>query len=114
MFASRLSVKFLLPSALAAFTSLSGAAQAADQVFVGAFDVGPSGNAQKFNPLTAAAGFGFYNKYFSTLTLYDVSLQKISGDLAEGWTYAKDGKTLTLKLRKDVKWHDGKPFTSAT
>ena len=26
---------------------------------------------------------------------------------------SKDGKTITWKLKKDVQWHDGKPFTSA-
>lgn len=85
---------------------------AAERIFTGAFDVGASGNAQKFNPLTASAGFSFYNKYFSSLTLYDVGLQKISGDLAESWAYAKDGKSLSIKLRKDVTWHDGKAFTA--
>nr|WP_156481031.1 ABC transporter substrate-binding protein [Variovorax sp. PAMC 28711] len=33
--------------------------------------------------------------------------------LAEKWTLAPDGKSLTLNLRKDAVFHDGKPVTSA-
>jgi peptide/nickel transport system substrate-binding protein len=32
--------------------------------------------------------------------------------IAESWQFSKDCLALTLKLRKDVKWHDGKPFTA--
>src|ERR1035441_7089937 len=33
--------------------------------------------------------------------------------LAESWKLADDGKSLTLNLRKDALFHDGKPVTSA-
>ena len=33
--------------------------------------------------------------------------------LATSWEGSPDGKTITVKLREGVKWHDGKPFTSA-
>jgi peptide/nickel transport system substrate-binding protein len=38
---------------------------------------------------------------------------KIVPDLAERYQASSDGLTYTFHLRKDVKWHDGKPFTSA-
>lgn len=33
--------------------------------------------------------------------------------LATAWKSSPDGKTITFTLREGVKWHDGKPFTSA-
>jgi len=41
------------------------------------------------------------------------SVSVIEGDTAESWELGADGKTYTFKLRKDVLWSDGKPFTSA-
>lgn len=32
--------------------------------------------------------------------------------LAESWEFSKNGSSLTLHLRKGVKWSDGRPFTS--
>lgn len=38
--------------------------------------------------------------------------QTIVADIAEKWDVSADGKGYTFNLRKDVKWHDGKPLTS--
>ena len=39
-------------------------------------------------------------------------MDTIVGDLAERWSWQDNYKNLVFFLRKDVKWHDGKPFTS--
>src|SRR4030088_3286875 len=41
------------------------------------------------------------------------SIESIVPDLAESWAWSADNKTLSFKLKQGVKWHDGKPFTSA-
>ena len=55
---------------------------------------------------------------FNNLVMYDQNvkqntLQTIVPDLATAWSWSADGTKLTFKLREGVKWHDGKPFTSA-
>ena len=49
---------------------------------------------------------------FDGLVDYGTDL-KAKPALAESWETSADGLTITLKLRKGVQWHDGKPFTSA-
>ncbi|QHJ01733.1 ABC transporter substrate-binding protein [Xylophilus rhododendri] len=49
---------------------------------------------------------------FDGLVRYDKDF-KPQPQLAESWSESKDGKTITFKLRRGVKWHDGHPFTSA-
>jgi peptide/nickel transport system substrate-binding protein len=55
---------------------------------------------------------------FNNLVVFDPkekvnSPDHIVPDLAESWSYNDDKTQLTFKLRQGVKWHDGKPFTSA-
>jgi len=55
---------------------------------------------------------------YNNLVIYDqtkelTSPETITADLAESWAWDPTNTKLTFKLRKDVKWHDGKPFTGA-
>jgi len=55
---------------------------------------------------------------FNNLVVFDPAseqnrLDRIIPELAASWAWSDDGRTLTMKLRDGVTWHDGKPFTSA-
>jgi peptide/nickel transport system substrate-binding protein len=55
---------------------------------------------------------------FNNLVIFDQhvaqnSLGTIRPELATDWAWDEDGTRLIFHLRKDVKWHDGKPFTAA-
>jgi peptide/nickel transport system substrate-binding protein len=55
----------------------------------------------------------YYNAdMFDRLITYDAGYN-LKGDLAQTWEHSADGKTWTFHLYKNVKWHDGVPFTSA-
>ncbi len=51
-------------------------------------------------------------KIYDGLLEYDFNLNPLPS-LAESWQVAPDGRSLTFKLRKGVRFHDGKPLTSA-
>jgi peptide/nickel transport system substrate-binding protein len=54
---------------------------------------------------------------FSNLVLFDPlkkteSMDTVIGELAEKWSWQDNSRNLVFLLRKNVKWHDGQPFTS--
>ena len=53
----------------------------------------------------------FNKTLYSALIKYDLDGVTPVPDLAESWS-SPDAKVWTFKLRRDVKWHDGRPFTA--
>lgn len=49
---------------------------------------------------------------YNGLVTLDRDLRPV-GELAESWEFSADCLTLTFRLREDVRWHDGRPFTAA-
>jgi peptide/nickel transport system substrate-binding protein len=54
---------------------------------------------------------------FSNLVLFDPlkqreSVETVIGELAEKWSWQDNYRNLVFFLRRNVKWHDGQPFTS--
>jgi peptide/nickel transport system substrate-binding protein len=89
---------------------------------------GGGGGAAESKTIIGAVGDNppHFNRYLATAaststipagTIYE-GLAHLNSDyepepwLAESWDIAPDGLTYTFHLRRDVKWHDGQPFTS--
>ncbi|MDQ6900520.1 MAG: ABC transporter substrate-binding protein [Candidatus Dormibacteraeota bacterium] len=68
-------------------------------------DIIPSGLFGQNFPNTAVGRL-----VYNTLTEYDHKTLKPNPSLATSWQLAGDGTSLTLELRKDVKFHSGRPF----
>ena len=76
--------------------------------------MGSIGDASNLLPVLASdsSSSDINGLIYNGLVRYDKNFT-IEGELAESWTISDDNRTLTFKLRPDVRWHDGTPFTSA-
>ena len=49
---------------------------------------------------------------FRTLARRDTTLSDYKPDLAQSWELGPDSSSVILNLRRDVRWHDGRPVTA--
>ena len=61
------------------------------------------------NDATSASVVGYL---FEGLTEVSWLTNEVEPSLAESWENSDDGLTWTFRLRQDVRWHDGEPFTA--
>jgi peptide/nickel transport system substrate-binding protein len=106
---------WLLAAATMVFAMLMAAAPAAAQGPPGVLRVSIIGDVT-MNPFTQPQQLPttqVLKVVFSTLTRYRPGDLQPVGDLATSWQPLEGGKVWEFKLRRGVKWHDGKPFTAA-
>jgi peptide/nickel transport system substrate-binding protein len=74
---------------------------------------GTIGEASTLLPILAtdSASHSVAGQIYNGLIKYDKDLRLVA-DLAESFTVAANGLTITFRLRHNVRWHDGAPFTA--
>lgn len=67
-----------------------------------------------FNPLVAEDAYSSeaISRFLSSLTRYHPVQEEVVPELARSWEFSEDRKTLTVHLRRGVRWSDGEPFTA--
>lgn len=85
-----------------------------DAAAASSFRLGITMEVDSLSPLISytQAGYEFFGLIYDSLVDIDQDLKTVPG-LAEEWSISSDNLTWTFKLRDNVKWHDGEPFTSA-
>ena len=81
----------------------------------GTYTEGIAGSPQAPNPLMSRfndTDADIASLIFSGLTKLGKD-GRVVPDLAESWQISQDGRSYVFNLRRDVKWHDGEPFTAA-
>jgi len=102
-----------LGAGIAAGPGLVRARPAAAKKRGGTLTVGMPNDWNTFDPHNLSfANFTLQQNMYDTLLRYDQSLKPLPG-LAERWAIAADGQSVTLTLRKGVKFHSGKDLTAA-
>jgi len=59
-----------------------------------------------------SASSAISSNIFNSLLKYDKNLE-LEGDLTESWQISPDQKTITFKLKPNLKWADNQPLSSA-
>ena len=82
-------------------------------LFSSTLHLATSANPSRLNPILAtdSSSSEITGFLFNGLVKYDKDLSSIIGDLAEEF-YFEDNTTLVFKIKKNVKWHDGKKFSA--
>ncbi|MCI8637956.1 MAG: peptide ABC transporter substrate-binding protein [Coprococcus sp.] len=80
----------------------------------GTFIIRSQGDPVSFNPDTIGDdnGYPIAQNMYLRLCALDVSKQNLVPEAAKEWSYSDDAKSLTFKLREDLKWTDGEVLNS--
>lgn len=111
--AAALATSATILSACSAPKSVSNSSSSGQGKATDTFTYAISGDPLSLNPINTSDRWGLTtaNIVYSPLAHFNPD-GTASNDLAESITQASDGLSVTVKLRKDLKWSDGKPLTA--